>query len=87
MEDIPYVTFGRMQVPVGSTVLCYTDGLTELENEAGEFFSAERLIKFTNENYQQRPVEFIDSLNNELSAFKGQQGFNDDISVLAGRFL
>lgn len=87
MEEIPHVTFGKMQIPVGSTVLCYTDGLTELENDAGELFSAERLIKYTNENYRKRPAEFIDALNEELSAFKGDQGFNDDISVLTGKFL
>ena len=87
MEDIPFITCGKEKIPKGSTILCYTDGLTELENDAGRQYSMKRLRLFTKKNHQLGPEVFVKSLTDQLSKFKGTQLFNDDISVLACRFL
>jgi sigma-B regulation protein RsbU (phosphoserine phosphatase) len=87
MEEIPHLTYGKEPIPVGSAILCYTDGLTELENDSGRQFSMKRLRLFTQQNYQLSPDVFVKSLTDQLARFKGQQLFNDDISVLACKFF
>jgi len=87
MEEIPHFKFGKEIIPKGSTIVCYTDGLTELENEEGRQYSFERLRLFTRKNYQLSPEIFIKSLNENLAKFKGGRLFNDDISLLTCKFL
>lgn len=87
MEEIPFITYGQEKIPIGSTILCYTDGLTELENDNGTQYKMKRLRKFTQQNHQLSPEIFIKSLTDQLAHFKGNQLFNDDISVLACKFL
>ncbi len=87
MEDIPFIAFGKEKITKGSTVVCFTDGLTELENDDGKQYSYERLRLFTRKNYQLSPDVFIKSLNANLAKFKGGRLFNDDISLLTCKFL
>ena len=87
MEEIPFITFGKEKITKGSTIVCYTDGLTELEDDDGKQYSFDRLRLFTQRNYQLSPEIFIKSLNDNLAKFKGSQLFNDDISLLTCKFL
>jgi sigma-B regulation protein RsbU (phosphoserine phosphatase) len=87
MEEIPFITYGREQLPQGSSILCFTDGLTELENDQGELYSMKRLREFTLQNYHLGADDFIDALTLQLEEFKGKRMFNDDISVLACKIL
>ncbi|MEZ5023850.1 MAG: PP2C family protein-serine/threonine phosphatase [Chitinophagales bacterium] len=87
MEEIPFITFGKEKITKGSTIVCYTDGLTELEDDNGKQYSFDRLRLFTQRNYQLSPEIFIKSLNDNLAKFKGSQLFNDDISLLTCKFL
>jgi len=87
MEDIPHITFGREKITKGSTVVLFTDGLTELENEEGKLYSYERLRMFTRKNHQLSPEVFIKSLYDSLIKFKEGMLFNDDISLLTCKFL
>lgn len=87
MEDIPNITFGRETITKGSTLVCFTDGLTELENEEGKHYSYERLRLFTRQNYKLSPEVFNKSLYDQVSKFKGSRLFTDDISLLTCKFL
>lgn len=86
MEEIPTITYGRESIPKGSTIVTYTDGLTELENEEGKQYTLDRLRLFTMRNHQLSPSIFIKSLNNNLAKFKGGRLFSDDISLLTCKF-
>ena len=68
-------------------MLCYTDGLTELEDEKKHDFGPERLAEFAKENYQKPVEQFNNDLVDYLVTFKGKQLFSDDISVLSCRFF
>jgi len=87
MEDIPNITFGVERIAKGSTVVCFTDGLTELENEEGKLYTYERLRLFTRKYHEMSPEVFIKSLYEKLTKFKGGMLFNDDISLLTCKFL
>ena len=58
-----------------------------MENEEGEQFGSERLLQFTRNNYRLGPDIFNKILYDYVSKFKGNVLFNDDISVLTGKFL
>src|SRR6185436_4230503 len=42
-EKLPFVNVGKLLIPSQALLLCYTDGVTELENESGEAFGEQRL--------------------------------------------
>lgn len=86
-EELPSLHFGKIEIKPNTTIIAFTDGLSELENEEGEQFGIDRLKKIAKINYRVGPEVFNKILYDELSKFKGNVLFNDDISVLTGKFL
>jgi sigma-B regulation protein RsbU (phosphoserine phosphatase) len=68
-------------------LFCYTDGLTELENDNGEQYSTFRLIEFVKANHSLSVKDFNKRMLDEIIKYKGKQLFNDDVSFLSTRFL
>ncbi|MBX7226151.1 MAG: serine/threonine-protein phosphatase [Chitinophagales bacterium] len=85
-EDLPSVSEGYIKIQNNTTILAFTDGLTELENPSGEQYGMENLATFCEKNYKLGPDIFIKILYDHISKFKGNMLFNDDISVLACKF-
>jgi sigma-B regulation protein RsbU (phosphoserine phosphatase) len=85
-DKLPFVNTGRIVIPAGSVLFCYTDGLTELENEDRTMYEIERLRKFLESNNQLSPSILINNLLQEIIDFKGRNVFKDDISMLCAKF-
>ena len=66
----------------GDLILLYTDGLTEAENEAGEFFGLQRVSDILVQQAQKSPQAIIDALLEQLKQFCGSDSFNDDITLM-----
>lgn len=86
-EQLPTINKGAFVVKENCTIVCYTDGLTELNNDNDELYEIDRLKKFLLKNHLMSPSVFNKLLYEDLSKFKGECLFNDDISVLTGRFF
>jgi sigma-B regulation protein RsbU (phosphoserine phosphatase) len=67
--------------------LLYTDGLTDLKNESGDYFDENRVIDFVLENESLPVKDFNKLLLERLDVFKGDLGFPDDISFLSGKIF
>lgn len=67
----------------GHTILTFTDGVTEAENEESDFFEEERVIKFLKKNSQKITRSIVKSLFLEVMKFAGAATQSDDITVLA----
>ncbi len=80
--DLIKVEEGRLSLEDDSILLIYTDGLTELSNSKGELFNEDRLYEFATKNQELSPDDFLDSLISEMNAFKREEPYSDDISVL-----
>lgn len=85
MEGTVYAT-ARVVLEKGDFLFLYTDGVTEAENEAGEFFGETRLCQNLNalsgcisEDLQ----AFLAGLNTELETFAAGAEQHDDITMLA----
>lgn len=63
-------------------LLLYTDGLTEAENAAGEFFGEERLITLFQKYAYMETRELVDLIFNEIYQFVGSQNILDDITLM-----
>ncbi|MDO9103835.1 MAG: PAS domain S-box protein [Methylovulum sp.] len=66
----------------GDLVLVYTDGLTEAENPAGEFFGLARVSDAFIRNAQCTPEQIIKAILAELKQFCSKETFNDDITLM-----
>jgi len=66
----------------GDLVLLYTDGVTEAQNPAGEFFGAERLARLLATQGPHAPQEIINKIVKELKSFCEGNSFADDVSMV-----
>ena len=62
--------------------MTFTDGLTELKNERGEYLQEEKIEKFVKDNKNSSVNDFNDKLLKEIDQFKGSKNYEDDIAIL-----
>lgn len=86
-DSIPRITPEEITLEDDALIFCYTDGLTELENDMGNQFGSENLHTFLFHNAHLPVDTLIGNLKNEMNDFKGERGYNDDVSVLVSRFF
>ncbi len=72
-----HLTYGS-----GDRLLLYSDGITECESPDGEMFGSERLRQFVDDTRALTVNEVIRQLDAHIRAWRGELGFEDDISML-----
>jgi phosphoserine phosphatase RsbU/P len=71
-----------VQLNAGDRIVLHSDGITECQNPQGERYSDERLFKVL-ENHKDQPLKtIVESVQRDVSAWRGQAEFADDISLL-----
>lgn len=87
LEELPGVREGILNVPKNAILFCYTDGVTELENDQGKEFGLSKLELILLE-HQTSPMEELNSnLMQTLKKHKGPMPYIDDIALFSCRFL
>ncbi len=66
----------------GDKLILYTDGITEAQNEHGDFFSDEKLIEIIQENKHASAFELQNSLLERVKSFVAEAPQFDDITLL-----
>lgn len=87
LDEIPLIKEGRLTIPAGSSLFCYTDGLVETENEQFKEFGMEGLQESLEKNKNNRPAEINNNVLNDLKAYKGRTNYADDIALLSCKFF
>lgn len=85
-DDIPAIREEFITVEPNSTLVLFTDGLVELENEDEEAFETDRLTSLLHSNYDMSMNEFNHLVFKELKTFKGKNNYIDDTAILSCRF-
>jgi sigma-B regulation protein RsbU (phosphoserine phosphatase) len=67
----------------GDTLVLYTDGITDLLDEDGEFYGDERFLAALKRLAGKQPTELVDALMDELGKFRGKAAQADDVTVVA----
>jgi sigma-B regulation protein RsbU (phosphoserine phosphatase) len=68
---------------VGDLFVFYSDGVTEAQNEASEFFGADRLVELIGANSRLTPEEVVDRVRRAVVAFSHAEAFADDVTCVA----
>jgi sigma-B regulation protein RsbU (phosphoserine phosphatase) len=85
MPKLPFLQVGEAEIPAGSTLLCYTDGLVEQEDPHGNEFGTERLHQLLRDLHAATPKDINATLQGAYEAHRAGQPYLDDIAVLTCR--
>jgi phosphoserine phosphatase RsbU/P len=69
----------------GALLAIFTDGVTEAQDPAGEFYGAERLAEALQRHRARPCAEILHSLTEEIAGFAGEGPQSDDITVILAR--
>ena len=69
--------------PEPCTLFCYTDGVIEAMNPAGDQFTRSRMVQALHAAGDVAPDELIDQMGNSVAEFCGEAAQSDDITMLA----
>jgi serine phosphatase RsbU (regulator of sigma subunit) len=72
----------QISLSTGDIILAFTDGLTELRNESGEFFGIENLKKLIFDTRDKSAMEICNTIYESALKFKGNAEQKDDITLL-----
>jgi sigma-B regulation protein RsbU (phosphoserine phosphatase) len=87
MEKLPMLTVGETQMPPHSLLLSYTDGLTEVFDEAGTEYGEEGLISLMQRNRYLPLKKIHQEMLREIEEFSvTKKQFADDVTILSCRF-
>ena len=86
-EKLPKVEMEELIIKPNDILVCYTDGLVELENDEGEQFETERLHEIIKHNFNLSMKNLDKIIFHELDRFKGDSDFLDDTALLSCRFF
>lgn len=80
-KELPFLNVGIIENVEEFLFCSFTDGLTEITNAKGEEFGDSEILKVVKENVDQDPNELNSFIINEMEKFKGENNFNDDITL------
>jgi sigma-B regulation protein RsbU (phosphoserine phosphatase) len=87
-EELPFLTEGLAYLSPGSILFCYTDGVVEQENNLGDIYGMEPVIKLLeNCNGEMTLEELHGAVLNSFATFKGSAEALDDVTLLSCRPL
>lgn len=83
IEDIePHVEERKIDFLENDILLFYTDGLTEAENQNGEFFDEGRLVALLKKYSSMEVNDMVDAIYDEVYRFIGNRAILDDITLM-----
>jgi sigma-B regulation protein RsbU (phosphoserine phosphatase) len=87
MDELPFIEVGKKHLKPNTTIVLYTDGVVELENEKEEFFGAERLVKLVHNYYPLKMEDMNNLIFSKLDEWRGDLNLVDDTAIFSCRFF
>ncbi|OAV43845.1 PP2C family protein-serine/threonine phosphatase [Lewinella sp. 4G2] len=87
IDELPFLEVGTVDLPRQSLVVTYTDGLTDLQNPAGETLDESLLNDFCRRQHGISARQFNDRLRVWLDDFRQGSEYPDDLTVLTCRIF
>ena len=87
LEKIPKIEVSKIQFQQDTVLVCYTDGLVELENNNGVPFETDNLNEVVENNFNLNMNELDQKIFEKLDDFKGDQEILDDTAVMSCKFF
>ena len=86
IDELLVISEGVVAVQAGDQLVCYTDGVVELENAAGIEFGEDRMVDILEKGAERPMREMNNQIISELNLHKGTGHYHDDITLIACRF-
>jgi len=87
VDEMPKIEEDEIFIAPRSVIVCYTDGLVEIENDRNESYSMERFSETVLKNFNQPKVQLInEELYKDVDRYRGAKDFLDDTALLTIRF-
>lgn len=87
LEEIPFLEQEEIDIEPNTTLLLYTDGVVELENEEEEQYETERLIKTIKQFYPLSMDDINAIIFGKLDEWRGSKNYVDDTAILSCRIF
>lgn len=88
LDDLRKVKEGVVTIEPGAVILCFTDGVVEQENEAGEEFGVKRMKDILQSKGPKGKIKDINKFIIEsVKEHKGTKAYVDDIALLTCRIF
>jgi sigma-B regulation protein RsbU (phosphoserine phosphatase) len=78
-------TEGAVQLADNDLLFFYTDGMVEVENEAGDMFGSERLEQLLRTHREQGVDALLERIEQSVRSFRGAAEPFDDVTIMALR--
>jgi sigma-B regulation protein RsbU (phosphoserine phosphatase) len=86
-DEIEKIKEGIVNITPGTRIICYTDGLTELENEKGEDFGIDALKEIIKKNEHLNMMELNALIMKTVEKYKQRRSYIDDIALFSLKAL
>lgn len=86
-EELPFIQSEEVEIDPHNTLVLYTDGIIEIENDRGEALEIEGLVRAVHTNFAQNMTTMNNSILSYVNQFKGNQPYIDDTALLSCRFF
>jgi sigma-B regulation protein RsbU (phosphoserine phosphatase) len=88
LQELPFINTGEHKLGFDATVICYTDGVIEIENENEEEFGHDRLGDIL-VDFSANPADIgslINQITEAIDKHRGANPYFDDTALLCCRF-
>jgi len=86
-DELPFINQDTISLAKNTTLVLYTDGVVELENEYQEAFEIERVIKVIHSFYPLKTDDLNNLVFSKLDEWKGAAKYADDTAIFTCRFF
>jgi sigma-B regulation protein RsbU (phosphoserine phosphatase) len=87
MEELPFVNIGSEILPPNTTLVLYTDGVVELENQKDEQYGLENVINHIHRFYPLGMEDLNSFIFSKLDEYRGELDYVDDTAIFSCRFF
>jgi sigma-B regulation protein RsbU (phosphoserine phosphatase) len=75
----------RLDLKPGDLLVCFTDGVTEPENEYGEMFGEDRLVQMVTRNAHRGEDQIVAAVIDAVEQWTGSPELQDDLTLMLAR--
>jgi phosphoserine phosphatase RsbU/P len=87
LSELPFIESETLTLSKNTTLVLYTDGVVELENETGVPFDVDGLLKVFKNFYPLKTDDLNDLVFSKLDEWKGKAKYVDDTAIFTCRFF
>lgn len=88
VDYLPQIEDEELFLSPNTLLVCYTDGLIEIENENNEDYSLERFSDVIMKSYSISKVNLInEEIYKDVDQYRGKSDFSDDTALISIRFI